>query len=376
MTDRVFKICCVIGTRPEIIKMAPIIHELEKHSHFRVDIINTAQHRDLLDNMLEIFDIEPTFDLNIMKDNQTLNSLTGRLLLELEPIISRNKYDMVIAQGDTTTTLVAAQTAFYYKIPFAHVEAGLRSYNIYHPYPEEANRVMVTPLTSLHFSPTDCERDNLMKEGVDPSRIFVTGNTVIDSLLHFAKKDTPLPFSVDGKRLLLVTMHRRESFGDPLREIFASFKTLTQQFPDIEIVYPTHPNPNVRQACEEILNGVDRIHLIEPLQYDVFVSLMKHAYLILTDSGGIQEEAPALDKPVIILRELTERPLVVSEGMGVLVGSNKDKIVSVTSELLTNPSKYHSMQKGRSPYGDGQASRRIVEAIDAFLQKTTDKKDQ
>lgn len=369
MAERVYKICCVIGTRPEVIKMAPIIHELKKHRCFAVDIINTAQHRDLLDNMLSVFDIHPNFDLNIMKADQSLASLAGRLLLELEPIMHKGHYDLVIAQGDTTTTLMAALTAFYSKIPFAHVEAGLRSYNMYHPYPEEANRVMVTPLTSLHFCPTNSERDQLIKEQVNTNQIYVTGNTVIDSLLQFAKKETALPMSFEGKRLLLVTMHRRESFGDPLRNIFASFKTLVEKFKDIVIVYPTHPNPNVRRACDEILKGVERIHLIEPLQYDVFVSLMKEAYLILTDSGGIQEEAPALNKPVIILRDLTERPLVVSGGMGVLVGSQQEQIVAVTSELLSDAVKYQCMQKGTSPYGDGHASERIVDAILKFLQQ-------
>jgi UDP-N-acetylglucosamine 2-epimerase (non-hydrolysing) len=355
------RIACIIGTRPEVIKMAPIIEQTKQHSNIELCVINTAQHRSLLDDMLKIFNITPDVDMNIMRENQTLGALTGNLFLKIDDFLSKNKFDYIIAQGDTTTTLVAAQVAFYRDIPFCHVEAGLRSFNLRQPFPEEMNRIFVSKIATWHFAPTETEKRYLLDENVDEKSIVVTGNTVIDSLYKIAESKHHLPIELDkNKRIILVTLHRRESFGEPIKEIFSAFLELVARFDDIEIIYPVHPNPNVNALANTMLSAQPRIKLIKPVQYEEFVSLMQHAYFIMSDSGGIQEEAPALDKPVLILREVTERPLIVEYGMGVLVGSDKNKIVNMAEKLLTDPSVYQSMQKHYSPYGDGKAAERIV----------------
>lgn len=370
MSDKPIQVACIIGTRPEVIKMAPVIKILKCQSSIDVCIVNTAQHRQLLDDMLGIFNIEPNIDMNIMQDNQSLATLTGNLFLRMEDLFKSHTFDCVIAQGDTTTTLVAAQVAFYHKIPFGHVEAGLRSYNLYQPFPEELNRVFVSKIATWHFAPTIAEKNNLLLENIAADSITITGNTVIDSLYLLSNKNISLPFNLSTtKRKILVTLHRRESFGQPIRQIFAALLQLVNIFPDIEIIYPVHPNPNVSSIANEMLGNHKQIKLLPPLRYDVFVNLMNQAYLIMTDSGGIQEEAPALDKPLLILREVTERPLIIELGMGILVGSNKDLIVAKATELLNNHTLYQSMQKHISPYGDGHAAERIVNVIINQLNK-------
>lgn len=368
MTNQPKKIACIIGTRPEVIKMAPIILTLQKNPAFEVTVINTAQHRKLLDDMLSIFNIELHIDLNLMQANQSLITLTTRLLEAMKPLFLQRQFDLIIAQGDTTTTFVTALVAFYHQIPFMHVEAGLRSFDLSHPFPEEGNRALVTKIARLHCAPSRIEAEILQKENVPAHHILTCGNTVIDALFMLAEKNAPLPFPTNNKRILLVTLHRRESFGEPMMCIFNALLELAKRFPDILIIYPVHPNPNVRIAAYNALNNVANIRLIEPLPYDVFVTLMKESYLLLTDSGGMQEEAPALNKPVLILRKVTERPLVVREGLGVLVGSDTQKIIATASRLLMDPEAYHAMQKGISPYGDGQAARRIVDFVKQFFK--------
>jgi len=358
------RIACVIGTRPEIIKMAPIIHELKHLPSFIVTVINTAQHRQLLDDMLHIFRIIPDVDLDIMQNNQSLPTLTGQLFLKLGNIITKDDYDVVLAQGDTTTTWVSAHVSFYHRIPFGHVEAGLRSNDLYQPFPEELNRILIAQLASWHFVPTEKERHCLLNENIDDKKIFVTGNTVIDSLHMIAKKNVKLPFNINkNKRIILVTLHRRESFGEALKNIFYSLLELVNIFPDIEIFYPVHPNPHVHKAAHDILGHSSSIHLLAPLTYDVFVSLMKQSYLIMTDSGGIQEEAPFLNKPILILREKTERSLVVRLGLGLLVGTKQEDIIRTVTLLLTDKERYTIMKKNMSPYGDGFSAKKIVHII-------------
>lgn len=372
MTRTKKRIACVVGTRPEAIKLAPVINLLLKNPDYQLDIINSGQHRDLLDTMLDFFNIKPTIDFNAMRENQSLALLTAKLFEKFAETF-KNNYDLVLVLGDTTTTLVAAQVAFYHHIPIGHIEAGLRSFNLKHPFPEEMNRVFTSIIADLHFTPTEDEAKILLAEGIKKDAIFVTGNTVIDSLLSFANKKANLPLKLDkNKRLILVTLHRRESFGEPLRHIFKALVKLTQTFDDIEIVYPIHPNPNVHKMADEELKGHQHIHLIEPVTYDVFVTLMQEAYFIMSDSGGIQEEAPALHKPLLILREVTERPLVVKMGMAKLVGTDEATVFDSASELLSNKEIYRTMQKGFSPYGDGQAAQRIIKVIDDFLLNKVD----
>lgn len=364
MTHKKIHIACVMGTRPEVIKMAPIIHCFHKNPFFKTTIINTAQHRDLIDDMLKIVDLNPDIDMNIMQEKQSLTSLTGQLFLKFEPIIAKHNFDVILAQGDTTTTFVSSMTAFYHKIRFGHIEAGLRSGDYYQPFPEEMNRVLTSKLATWHFAPTSIEADQLKSEGVPPSNIHITGNSVIDSLYELSSRNATLGFDLPkNKRIILVTLHRRESFGEPIRHIFEALLQLANLFPDIEIYYPVHPNPNVKEIAHQMLGNQSNIHLLKPMQYDSFVSLMKASYLILSDSGGIQEEAPALGKPVLILREKTERPLVVNMGLGKLVGSNTQLIVESASQLLTNSTAYEKMAQHISPYGDGKTAQRIVDII-------------
>jgi UDP-N-acetylglucosamine 2-epimerase (non-hydrolysing) len=358
------KILCVVGTRPEAIKMAPVILALKEQPAFECRVLATAQHRSLLDQVLRVFEIEPDIDLDIMRPDQALAALTARLLLALDRVLQVEKPDVVLAQGDTTTVMTVALASFYHQIPFGHVEAGLRTWNMECPFPEEMNRVVTGKLTTWHFAPTESGRHNLLKEGVSEANIFVTGNTVIDALLSVAKREIPLPFNLDSnKRLILVTAHRRENFGAPFREICRAILTLADHNKDVQVVYPVHPNPNVCETAYQILGNHCRITLCEPLDYLPFVATMKRAFLILSDSGGVQEEAPALGKPVLVLRNETERPEAVSQGVVKLVGADYDQIVSEAQHLLDDSAAYNRMARGVSPYGDGRAASRIASVL-------------
>lgn len=355
------KVLCVAGTRPEAIKMAPVILALKRYPDIECRVLATAQHRNLMDQVLRIFEIEPDIDLDIMRPNQALTTLTARLLLDLDDVLQAEKPDVVLAQGDTTTVMTVALACFYHRIPFGHVEAGLRTGDIANPFPEEMNRVVTARLAKWHFAPTESSRQNLLKEGITDSDIFVTGNTVIDTLLSVTKSTSPVPFELDpAKRVILVTAHRRENFGEPFKEICRAVLLLVERNQDIQIVYPVHPNPNVHDVAYQVLGNHPRITLCEPLDYLQFVEVMKHAYLILSDSGGIQEEAPALGKPVLVLRQETERPEAVREGVVRLVGSDFDQIVGTVQHLLDNKVAYKQMARGVSPYGDGKAADRIT----------------
>lgn len=344
--------------------MAPVILALKKIPGVECRVLATAQHRDLLDQVLRIFDIEPDIDLDIMRPNQALTILTARLLLNLDDVLKAEKPDVVLAQGDTTTVMTIALACFYHKIPFGHVEAGLRTGDMANPFPEEMNRVVVGRLTKWHFAPTANARQNLLNEDIADSDIFMTGNTVIDALLGVAEREIPFPFKFDpGKRVILVTAHRRENFGEPFKEICQAILSLVEQNQDVQVVYPIHPNPNVRDVAYHVLGNHSRITLCEPLDYLQFVEVMKHAYLILSDSGGIQEEAPALGKPVLVLRRETERPEAVQEGVVQLVGSDANQIVSTAQHLLDDEAAYKQMARGVSPYGDGKAADRITAVL-------------
>ena len=377
------KILLVFGTRPEAIKMAPLVKEFQKNSRdFQTLVCVTGQHREMLDQVLKIFEIKPDYDLNIMKQGQDLYDVTSRVLLGMRDVLKETKPDVVLVHGDTTTSTAAALAAFYQQIPVGHVEAGLRTHNIYSPWPEEMNRQMTGRIASYHFAPTPLSRQNLLKENVDEARITVTGNTVIDALYWVVdkiKKDTALDasltdelrsagYDVDrlrgGRRLVLITGHRRENFGDGFIRICQAIKTLTEKFPEVDFVYPMHLNPNVRKPIHEVF-GQDLSHLgnmffIEPLEYLSFVFLMEKSSVVLTDSGGIQEEAPGLGKPVLVMRDTTERPEALDAGTVKLVGTDYDKIVDGVSELLSDPAAYEKMSKAVNPYGDGLACQRIV----------------
>ncbi len=368
------KVLTVFGTRPEAIKLAPVLVELAKHQNEVVSkICVTAQHREMLDPFLKIFEIKPDYDLNIMRPNQSLFEVTTRALTGLKDVLETERPDIVLVQGDTTTAFAAALAAFYCKIPVGHVEAGLRTLDKYRPFPEEINRRLISHLADLHFAPTARAKENLLAEGIDISSIFVTGNTVIDALfmiLDRTKPQDPLQdLELDpNKRLILVTAHRRENFGEGLVNICRALKKIVRQAPDVEIVYPVHLNPNVRSTAEKFLRGVKRVHLIEPLDYIAFVHLMKRAYLILTDSGGIQEEAPSLGKPVLVLRETTERPEAIEAGVAKLVGTKTENIVEATLQLLQDTQEYKKMASAQNPFGDGMAAKRIVHIL---LNKST-----
>jgi len=362
--DMTKKIVCVVGTRPEAIKMAPVVLALKQETWTNVRVLATAQHRQMLDQVLDFFDIKADIDLNIMRPNQALTELTARILLELDQVLQSEKPDVVLAQGDTTTVLSVALACFYHKIPFGHVEAGLRTWDMQNPFPEEANRVIASRLSRWHFAPTESSRQNLLREGIADTDIIVTGNTVIDALLMTASRDIETGIGLDeSKRLVLVTSHRRENFGEPFRDICRALHTLAERNPDIQMLYPVHPNPNVKDVAYEFLGDVANIILCEPLDYAPFIAAMKHAYIILTDSGGVQEEAPALGKPVLVLRDETERPEAVDAGVVKLVGPNYELIVRETQRLLDDKSAYQAMARGVSPYGDGHAAERIVAAL-------------
>lgn len=357
-------ILCVVGTRPEAIKMAPIILALKSEPWVEVRVLATAQHRHMLDQVMNFFGIEPDIDLDIMRPNQALATLTARLLLDLDEVLQAEKPDVVLVQGDTTTAMTVALACFYQRIPIGHVEAGLRTWDIQNPFPEEANRVITGKLARWHFAPTEGSRQNLLREGVSDSEIQVTGNTVIDALLMTAAKDLELGIELDpAKRLVLVTSHRRENFGEPFRNICCALRTLAENNPDVQFLYPVHPNPNVKDIAQELLGTVSNFILCEPLDYAPFVGAMKRAYLILTDSGGVQEEAPALGKPVLVLRDETERPEAMELGVVKLVGPNYKVIVTEAQRLLDDETAYRAMARGISPYGDGNASSRIVKTL-------------
>lgn len=357
-------IVCVIGTRPEAIKMAPLVLQLKRATWANITVVATAQHRQMLDQILQLFKIVPDIDLNVMKPNQGLPELTAHLLTDLDKVLAEKAADVVIAQGDTTTAFAAALASFYRRIPFCHVEAGLRTNDIYSPFPEEMNRVLSDHLSYLNFAPTETAKQNLLANGVINDSIYVTGNTVIDSLLEVARQNVPHGLALDpSKRLILVTEHRRENFGAPFLNICKTLRTLADTVEDIQIVYPVHPNPNVKEVAYQQLGNHPRILLCNPMDYGPFVSLMKQAYLILTDSGGVQEEAPALGKPVLVLRKKTERPEAVEQGVVKLVGTESHEILAAALELLNNPQAYAQMARGSSPYGDGYAAQRITSIL-------------
>jgi len=368
------RVVSVIGTRPEAIKMAPVIKALENYSS-SIDsfVVCTAQHREVLDQVLTIFRICPTHDLNLMRPDQSLEQITVLALQGMREILQLIKPDLLLVQGDTTTTFAASLAAFYCKVPVGHVEAGLRSFDRSNPYPEEVNRRLTTVLADYHFAPTPLAEANLLREGVPPERIFVTGNTVVDALIMMREKDVRL--NVDGldgidfdrQRVILVTAHRRENWGDPLRNICTAITELVRKYDDVAVVYPVHMNPNVRQTVYGSLSGLDRIYLIEPLDYLTFIGLMKRVHLILTDSGGIQEEAPSLGKPVLVLRTTTERPEASTAGMAMVIGTKVDDIVDSVTRLLDGGELRERMSRGLNPYGDGRAAERIVSIIRRLL---------
>lgn len=359
------KVMTVFGTRPEAIKMAPLIKELEKRDNIDSIVCVTAQHREMLDQVLEIFNINPDYDLNLMKSNQTLTSITANVLEELNTVINEVKPDIVLVHGDTTTTLSASLAAFYNQCKVGHVEAGLRTYNKYSPYPEEINRQVTGVIADLHFAPTNESKKNLIKEGKCESDIYVTGNTAIDTLKTTVKSNytNEIIDKIGNDRIILLTAHRRENLGDTMKNMFLAIKKIVEEFDDVQVVYPVHLNPKVRDVADEILGDNKKIHLIEPLNVVDFHNFMEKSYIIMTDSGGIQEEAPSLGKPVLVLRDTTERPEGVEAGTLKLVGTNKDNIYEATKELLTDKELYKAMSTASNPYGDGFASKYIVDII-------------
>ncbi|GAB6558280.1 MULTISPECIES: non-hydrolyzing UDP-N-acetylglucosamine 2-epimerase [Bacillus] len=365
MTERL-KVMTIFGTRPEAIKMAPLVLELQKHPDKIESIVTvTAQHRQMLDQVLSIFGITPDFDLNIMKDRQTLIDITTRGLEGLDKVMKEAKPDIVLVHGDTTTTFIASLAAFYNQIPVGHVEAGLRTWDKYSPYPEEMNRQLTGVMADLHFSPTSKSATNLQKENKDESRIFITGNTAIDALKTTVKEtySHPVLEKLGNDRLVLMTAHRRENLGEPMRNMFRAIKRLVDKHEDVQVVYPVHMNPVVRETANDILGDHGRIHLIEPLDVIDFHNVAARSYLMLTDSGGVQEEAPSLGVPVLVLRDTTERPEGIEAGTLKLAGTDEETIFGLADELLSDKEAHDKMSKASNPYGDGRASERIVEAI-------------
>jgi UDP-N-acetylglucosamine 2-epimerase (non-hydrolysing) len=362
------RVLSVVGTRPEAIKMAPVIKRLAEAPWCESRVVATAQHRELLDQVFSLFRISADIDLDIMRERQTLAALTARLFERLDGIYDSERPDMVLAQGDTTTVMVASLAAFYRGIAFGHVEAGLRTYDLRNPFPEELNRVIAGRVATLHFAPTEIARKALLREGVPDVRIVVTGNTVIDALLEVAAQDRPCPVPIPPHhRVILLTAHRRESFGEPMRRVFRAVRALVARFPDVEVIFPVHPNPHVRTLASEVLGGLDRVHLVEPMSYGDLVATLKRTFLVLTDSGGLQEEAPVLGKPVLVLREETERSEVIEAGVGALIGTDHDRIVDECSRLLLEPGAYAKMARKMLLFGDGQAAARIAAAIEKTI---------
>lgn len=363
------KVMSVFGTRPEAIKMAPLVKKLNADPDIESVLCVTAQHREMLDQVLELFELKPDYDLNIMKPNQTLAMITANVLTGMEDVLIKERPDIVLVHGDTSTTFSAALAAFYQKIPVGHVEAGLRTYDMYSPFPEEVNRVLTGHMASIHFAPTERNRSNLMKEGIPEDRIAITGNTVVDALLEVAGKpyefedETLKNIDFKNKRVIAVTCHRRENLGEYMVHIFSAIREIAEEFEDVEVVYPVHLNPKVRATANEILSGCENVHLIDPLSYQPFVNLMAKSYFIITDSGGMQEEAPSLGKPVLVVRRETERPEALAAGTVKLAGVEQATIAAMARELLTDRSAYDAMAHAENPYGDGHACEKIIEAL-------------
>ena len=363
------KVMTIFGTRPEAIKMAPLVKELENTKGIKSIVAVTAQHRQMLDQVLEIFDIKPDYDLNIMKDRQTLVSITTNALTGLDEVMKKEKPDIVLVHGDTSTTFAGALAAFYNMISIGHVEAGLRTFDKYSPFPEEMNRQLTGRMTDMHFSPTVNNKNFLLKESVDEEKIYITGNTVIDALKTTVKEDYDFAdeclknLDFENKRVILVTAHRRENLGEPLRNICGAIREIALEYKDVHIVYPVHLNPAVREVANEFLADLENVDLIEPIDVEDMHNAMSRCYMVMTDSGGLQEEAPALGKPVLVLRTETERPEAVEAGTVKLAGVKKEVILSLAKELLDNKDAYDKMAKAANPYGDGNASQRIVQAI-------------
>ena len=364
------KVMTVFGTRPETIKMAPVVKELASRDEFQPIVCVTAQHRQMLDQVLHAFKISPDYDLNVMREGQTLLDITTRALTGLDEVMKKEKPDIVLVHGDTTTTYAGALAAYYNQIRIGHVEAGLRTYNKYSPYPEEMNRQLVGVLADLHFAPTEESRQNLLREGKRPESIYVTGNTAIDALQTTVtgEYDSELIDWARGSRLIVLTAHRRENLGEPMYRMFRAIKRIIEKHDDVKMVYPVHLNPIVRKAAEDVFGGVDRVRLIAPMEVVDFHNLLNHAYLIMTDSGGIQEEAPSLHKPVLVLRDTTERPEGVAAGTLKLAGTDEETIYRLTDELLSNEAEYSRMASAENPYGDGRASHRIADALIEYFK--------
>lgn len=368
---RLGKVMVIFGTRPEAIKMAPVIKELKKVQDIETRVVVTAQHREMLDQVLSLFAIKPDYDLDLMKTKQDLYSITTGVLTGLKEIMEQEKPDLVLVHGDTTTTFAAALAAFYQKIPVGHVEAGLRTRNKYSPFPEEINRTLTGRLAELHFAPTDVSRENLLAESTASFKIWVTGNTVIDALMETVRPDYQFGEDLKGinfdNRILLVTTHRRENWGDHMRHIYAALIQLVEEFNDVEVVFPVHKNPTVKDLAFEMLGSRERVHLLEPLEYEAFANLMNKSYIILTDSGGMQEEAPSLGKPVLVLRDTTERPEAIQAGTVQLVGTIQEHIYETARLLLVDSGQYNKMAHAINPYGDGKAAQRIIKVVKDFL---------
>ncbi len=365
------KVLSIFGTRPEAIKMAPLVKELEKRKEIESLVCVTAQHREMLDQVLETFEIKPDYDLNIMKPGQTLGDITTRALTGLEEVIKECKPDIVLVHGDTTTTFAGALAAFYNQVAIGHVEAGLRTNDKYSPYPEEMNRQMVDCMTDMYFAPTQLSKQNLISENIDASKIYVTGNTAIDAMSTTIKDDYNneyLNWVKENEKLILVTAHRRENLGDPMRNIFKAIKRIVNEFNDVKVIYPIHMNPKVRSVANEVFADCDKVKLIEPLEVIDFHNFINKCYMIMSDSGGVQEEAPSLGKPVLVLRDTTERPEGIEAGTLKLVGTDEETIYKEAKKLLTDKKEYEKMSHASNPYGDGLASKRIVDAIIAQFQ--------
>jgi UDP-N-acetylglucosamine 2-epimerase len=365
--DKMKKIMLVFGTRPEAIKMCPLVNELKKRKSIETVVCVTGQHRQMLDQVLEAFSVVPDYDLSIMKDKQTLFDVTVNILERIKTVLEEVKPDVVLVHGDTSTTFVTALACFYLQIPVGHVEAGLRTYNIYSPYPEEFNRQAVSIISQYNFAPTELSRQNLLKEGKNPESIYVTGNTAIDALKTTVRADYTHP-ELDwakGSRLIMITAHRRENLGEPMRHMFKAIRRVMDEHPDVKAIYPIHMNPVVREIAQEYLGDDDRIHIIEPLDVLDFHNFLSRSYLILTDSGGIQEEAPSLGKPVLVMRDTTERPEGIAAGTLKLVGTEEKTIYKEFSRLLSDKDEYEAMSKASNPYGDGHACERIADILEA-----------
>ncbi len=359
------KVMLVFGTRPEAIKMCPLVNELKKHKEIETIVCVTGQHRQMLDQVLEAFNVVPDYDLSIMKDKQTLFDVTTNILNRIKEVLEKEKPSVVLVHGDTSTTFVTALACFYLQIPVGHVEAGLRTYNIYSPYPEEFNRQAVSIISKFNFAPTELAKQNLLKEGKGNGEIYVTGNTAIDALKTTVREDYTHPELewAKGSKLIMLTAHRRENLGEPMHHMFRAIRRIVDEHPDVKVIYPIHMNPVVRQAADEELGNDDRIHIIEPLEVLDFHNFLARCYMILTDSGGIQEEAPSLGKPVLVMRDTTERPEGIAAGTLKLVGTNENRIYEEFKLLLENENEYKKMSQASNPYGDGKACERIVDIL-------------